>query len=176
MRLWTFIFLLSLCINQAAAEQEKTIYGYVEKVKLLDNQLSVSAKLDTGALSASLNAIKITEKVINHKQYLKFLVPTKHGNIPFICEYAGRVMIKPRTDESKVHSILKAPIKRPVVKMWMRLDDKEKLIKVNLTNRKSFNYPLLLGRDAIIAFSGIVDPALRFTKKQKKLIRIKSEQ
>jgi len=40
-------------------------------------------------------------------------------------------------------------------------------IKVNLTNRKRFIYPLLLGRDAIIAFNGAVDPALTFTLKNQ---------
>ncbi len=176
MRWWAFIILFLVTASNAMAAKELSIYGYVEKVKLLDNDLSISAKLDTGAKSASLNAIKITETEIDNKLYLKFLVPTAKGNIPFTCEYAGKVKIKPREDESKIHSLLKGTIKRPVVKMHIELNGKEREILVNLTNRKHFIYPLLLGREAIIAFDGIVDPSMRFTVKHKNNVKITSDQ
>ncbi len=167
MRWWTLI-ILSLAVGfKAMAAEELSVYGYVEKVKLLDNDLTVSAKLDTGAKSASLSAIKITEVIINKKPYLRFLVPTNKGNVPFTCEYAGKVKIKTREGESTIHSLLKSTIKRPVVKIQIELDGKEREILVNLTNRKRFLYPLLLGRDAIIAFNGVVNPGLRFTVKHK---------
>jgi len=156
--------------------KESSIYGYVEKVRLIENDLTVSAKLDTGAKSASLSAIKITEVMIGDKSYLKFLVPTKKGNIPFTCEYAGKVEIKTRQGESTIHSLLKSTIKRPVVKLQVELDGKKREIFVNLTNRKNFLYPLLLGRDAIIAFDGIVNPNLKFAVKHKNIIKITSSE
>lgn len=174
MRWWTFIILSLAMTYKAMAAQELSVYGYVEKVKLLENDLSISAKLDTGAKSASLSAIKITEIVIEGKPYLKFLVPTKKGSIPFTCEYAGKVKIKTREGESKIHSLLKSTIKRPVVKIKIELDGKVREILVNLTNRKHFLYPLLLGRDAIIAFDGVVNPSMRFTVRHKNIIKITS--
>lgn len=174
MRWQTFIILSLIMLGKIYAAQELSIYGYVEKVKLLENDLTISAKLDTGAKSASLSAIKITEIIIDGKQYLKFLVPTKKGNIPFTCEYAGKVNIKTRAGESKIHSLLKGTMRRPVVKVHIQLDGKDREILVNLTNRKHFLYPLLLGRDAIIAFNGIVNPKMRFTVKHKNTIKITS--
>lgn len=181
MRRWPLFFLIFLFTGRVAAIANKTeivrknIYGYVEKVSLVDNDLVVLAKLDTGAQTASLNAMKITEVVIDGETYLKFLVPTKKGNVLFTCEYAGRVKIKSRVGETKVHSLLTKPIRRPVVKMRMRMNGIEKVILVNLTNRKHFNYPLLLGREAIIAFNGIVDPQLKFTINKKPTVREKNE-
>lgn len=174
MRWWIFIILSLLVTSKVMAAKESSIYGYVEKVRLLENDLTISAKLDTGAKSASLSAIKITEVMIGDKPFLKFLVPTKKGNIPFTCEYAGKVKIKTRQGESTIHSLLKSTIKRPVVKLQVELDGKKREILVNLTNRKHFLYPLLLGRDAIIAFDGIVNPSLRFAVKHKNIIKITS--
>ena len=49
--------------------------------------------------------------------------------------------------------------------MRIRLAEKEQTIRVNLTNRKRFIYPMLLGREAIIAFDGLIDPKLKYTYK-----------
>ncbi len=51
--------------------------------------------------------------------------------------------------------------------MRIKLGNDEKTIRVNLTNRKRFIYPLLLGREAIIAFNGTIDPSLKYTLKNK---------
>lgn len=143
--------------------QNKIIYGYVEKVTLLDKNLTVSAKLDTGAKSASLSAVNIQEVEINGVNYLRFNVPDKQGLVPFLCEYIGKVKIKVRAGESTRPKA--EPLKRPVVLLKVRIGDMERTIPVNLTNRKRFIYPLLLGRDAINAFSGLVDPSTAFLTK-----------
>ncbi|MDI1353067.1 MAG: RimK/LysX family protein [bacterium] len=151
------------------AKSEIQTYGYVEKATLTDKELTLSAKLDTGAKSASLNATHITEIKINGLPYLRFTVPSKDGDQVFESSYIGKVKIKVRAGETD-HGLLKAaPIKRPVVLLNIQLGDKIRAIKVNLTNRKRFIYPLLLGRDAIIAFNGAVDPALTFTVKSKSI-------
>ncbi|MFT4059614.1 MAG: RimK/LysX family protein [Legionella sp.] len=143
------------------------IYGYVEKVTFPDKNLTLSAKLDTGAKSASLNATNITEINVKGIPYLRFTVPTKNGDYTFECEYKGRVKIKVRSGENGTELLPHAPIKRPVVLINIQLGEQVRAIKVNLTNRKRFIYPLLLGRDAIIAFNGAVDPALTFTVKNQ---------
>lgn len=149
------------------ANHEKITYGYIEKATLVEKDLTLSAKLDTGAKSASLNATHITEIEVEGKPYLNFIVPSKEGDIPFKCEYVGRVKIKSRVGETHPTSPLVRPsIKRPVVLMRIKLGKEERVIRVNLTNRKRFIYPLLLGREAIIAFNGSVDPSLKFTLKR----------
>ena len=157
--------LMSLMTGTLMAKEEPQIYGYVEKISFPEKNLTLSAKLDTGAKSASLNAVNITEMTKNGVPYLHFTVPTKNGDYQFEAEYKGRVKIKVREGEHGSEILAHKPIKRPVVLLSVQLGDKVRTIKVNLTNRKRFLYPLLLGRDAIIAFNGAVDPALTFTIK-----------
>jgi len=153
----------SLLVGCAMADNEKKIYGYIEKVTLSDHDLTLSAKLDTGAKSASLNATKINEIEMHGKPYLNFIVPSKEGDIQFNCEYIGKVNIKVRAGEAATNLVVRKSIRRPVVLMRIKIADKERMIRVNLTNRKRFIYPLLLGREAIIAFNGIIDPGLKYT-------------
>ena len=170
MRLLTLLFLSwSLLAGNAMASHEKTIYGFIEKATLVDNDLTLSAKLDTGAKSASLNATHIAEMDVDGKPWLSFIVPSKEGDILFKCEYVGKVNIKIRAGEAHVNPLLLKSIKRPVVLMRIKLGNVEQTIRVNLTNRKRFIYPLLLGREAIIAFNGIIDPGLKYTLRTKQL-------
>ena len=152
-------------MGKSVAGENKSEYGYVEKVTLLEKNISLSAKLDTGAKSASLSAIQIQEIEENGKTYLAFIVPTKSGNFQFKAEYAGRVRIKSRVGEAN-KGLHASSIKRPMVKVKIKLGNKERDILFNLTNRKRFNYPVLLGRDALNAFSGVVDPSSVFLQKK----------
>lgn len=166
MRLCTLLFISwSLLAGNAMASHEKIIYGYIEKATLTAQDLTLSAKLDTGAKSASLNATHITEIEVDGKPYLSFTVPSKEGDVNFKCEYVGKVKIKVRSGEARANPLLQESIKRPVVLMRIKLGEQDETIRVNLTNRKRFIYPLLLGREAIIAFNGVIDPSLRYTLK-----------
>jgi hypothetical protein len=169
MRLIKLLFVSwSLLAGYAMANQEKLTYGFIEKATLVEKNLTLSAKLDTGAKSASLNATHINEIEVNGKPYLSFVVPSKEGDITFTGEYVGKVNIKIRAGEAQLNPLIKASIKRPVVLLRVRLGNQEQIIRVNLTNRKRFIYPLLLGREAIIAFNGIIDPNLKYTLKTPK--------
>lgn len=165
-KLVLFMF-MSLLTGPLMANNEAQIYGYVEKATLIDQNLTLSAKLDTGAKSASLHAVNIIEIDKKGIPYLRFTVSTKTGDFTFEGEYIGKVKIKVRASEGNPGLLRTAPIKRPVVLLNVKLGDKVRAIKVNLTNRKRFLYPLLLGRDAIIDFNGAVNPALTFTTKSK---------
>lgn len=159
-------FLMAIFFSEPSMATEKIVYGYIEKVTLVDHELPISAKLDTGAKSASLNARLIREIEINGKPYLRFIVPSRLGDKEFTCEYIGEVNIKIRAGESRIAPVSKKAIRRPVVRMAVRLGNQVKMIRVNLTNRKRFIYPLLLGREAIIEFQGMVDPSLKYTLKK----------
>ncbi len=167
--IWAFFVFTSLWSGSLMAVNEVYTYGFVEKATLVDKELTLSAKLDTGAKSASLNATNITEFDKDGVPYLRFVVPTKEKEYVFESRYIGRVKIKVRANEANPGVAASHPIKRPVVLLNIQLGDQIKAIRVNLTNRKRFIYPLLLGRDAIIAFNGAVNPALTFTLKSKSL-------
>ncbi|MCA0404120.1 MAG: RimK/LysX family protein [Proteobacteria bacterium] len=159
---------LLFCSSLSMANNPKIVYGYVEKATLVDKNMILSAKLDTGAKSASLSAKNIKEVKKSGKTYLQFTVLGKHETMDFTAPYLGKVRIKVRSQE---HSPLEKmePIRRPVVLMRIQIGDVVRDIAVNLTNRKRFNYPLLLGRDAIIAFNGLVDPSQAFLLRTENL-------
>ena len=176
MRLLTLVFLSwSLLAGNAMANHEKIIYGFIEKATLADKDLTLSAKLDTGAKSASLNATHITEIDVDGTPWLSFVVPSKEGDILFKCEYVGKVNIKARAGEANANALMLKSINRPVVLMRIKLGEQERTLRVNLTNRKRFIYPLLLGREAIVAFNGLIDPSLKYTLKAKPIDKKKSE-
>ena len=161
--LYCWLMVCSFYMGPITAKSNLETYGYIEKATLIDNDLTVSAKLDTGAKSASLNATHIKEVTKNEKHYLTFIVPSRQGDKFFECEYIGKVNIKNRAEEN--HStLLRKSVRRPVVLMNIRLGNKTRTIRVNLTNRKHFIYPMLLGREAILAFDGVVDPNLKYTR------------
>ena len=54
---------------------------------------------------------------------------------------------------------------RPMVMMSIKMGNKTRDIRVNLANRQRFVYPLLLGREAIRAFDGLVDPSRKYTQR-----------
>lgn len=159
------LLLLMLSFGLSHAVQNKLLFGYVEKVILPEKNLTLSAKLDTGAKSASLSATHIEAFEEKGKTFLKFEVPTKYGHYRFKAELMGEVRIKLRSIE-KQKAARAASLKRPMIKMRVKLGQQEKEIVFNLTNRKRFNYPVLLGRDALIAFDAIIDPASAFLGKK----------
>lgn len=159
MRLLTFFFML-LCFTEQSLAATKTIYGYIEKAVIVDKNMILPAKLDTGARSSSLHAINIKRVKKDGKSYVRFTVPYQGKDITFLSEYIGSVSIKARTHEVE-------HIMRPVVMMKVRLGNQEQVIRVNLTNRANFIYPLLLGRQAIVAFGGLVDPSTKYEATSK---------
>lgn len=155
MRRQTHFILLLLFLTGQAFAATKTIFGYIEKAVIVDKNMVLPAKLDTGAKSSSLHAVNIKRVRKHGKSYVRFTVPYQGKDIPFLSEYVGSVSIKARTQEVQ-------HIMRPVVMMKVRLGQKEQVIRVNLTNRANFIYPLLLGRQAIVAFGGLVDPSTKY--------------
>lgn len=149
------------------AHSKTVVYGYIEKATLVDQNLTLSAKLDTGAKSASLNAHHIKEIIKNGKPYLSFIVPSKEGDKHFECEYIGKINIKNRAEENQTSKLFRYFVKRPVVLMKVKLGQQTQVIRVNLANRKHFIYPMLLGREAIVAFNGCVDPNERYIQSRK---------
>ena len=162
--IYFFLMFSALYTGPLMANTTKTVFGYIEKATLVDKDLTVSAKLDTGAKSASLNATNIKEIERNGKTYLSFTVPSKAGDKHFECAYIGKVNIKNRAEETLTipSKLIRQSVKRPVVLMAVKLGKQTKIIRVNLTNRKHFIYPMLLGREAIVAFNGIVNPGQRY--------------
>lgn len=149
---------------QAAPKQ---IYGYIERVHLVDSPstLSLAAKMDTGAKSASIYATNIKKIKVNGKRYLRFHVPVNDKEILFEQPLLGYARIKTRAGEQHVGLVANA-YRRPVVKMAVKLGNETREIRVNLADRGNFNYSLLMGREAIIKFNGVIDPSKKYLQSE----------
>lgn len=166
---YTYVLLISLffsaipCATIALADTQ-TIYGYVENVTILPEALTLKARIDTGASTASLYATNIESFQQGEETWVRFDVPTSTGLLtPFTRKIERISRIKGRIDESSGQT---APItERPVVKMTLCIGNQSQVIEVSLANRKNLLYPVLIGRTALIKFNAIVDPGAEFKQK-----------
>lgn len=163
MRLTPFLLLLSLCglpaLSQAA---DKTVYGLNEYARLVDIDLEVAAKLDTGAKTASLSARDIKRFKRDGETWVRFYLAIDDAHAHPIERPLARISkIKRRAgdydpDEEKTYTA------RPVIEMDVCMGQALRTIEVNLTDRSAFQYPLLIGSEALKRFSALVDPSLKY--------------
>lgn len=154
----------------AAEKAEKTVYGRYENLKIQGIGKFVPAKLDTGAMIASLSAkdIKIFKK--DGKDWVRFTPVVGDENLEPL-EYPLVKMGKIKRRAADIPEAEKTKkddgrdpnyTYRPEIKMNVCLGNQAKVIEVNLTDRTSFSYPFLVGAKALREFKAVVDPALKY--------------
>lgn len=143
---------------------EPTLYGRYEYIKLPEvGGQTFKAKMDTGALTASLSAKDIETFTRDGEDWVRFRVATKDADGKVYEHKLARISkIKNRADEEEDSEGAEIS-KRPVVDLELCLGDVKRTVEVNLTDRSSFNYPLLIGAKALREFKAAVNPARRFT-------------
>lgn len=144
---------------------EPTLYGRYEYIALPEIGGEVlKAKMDTGALTASLSAKDIETFTRDGDDWVRFRLATKDASNKIYEHKIARISkIKTRSEEDEDDDEKIAPSKRPVVELEMCLGNVKRTVEVNLTDRSSFNYPLLIGAKAFREFDAAVNPARRFT-------------
>ena len=156
-----FVLLSVLALPVMAAEP--TLYGRYEYIKLPEIGETLQAKMDTGALTASLSAKNIETFTRDGEPWVRFQLATKGASDKVYEHKVARISkIKNRADEDDDKEE-PASAKRPVVDLEMCLGSVKRTVEVNLTDRSSFNYPLLIGAKALREFNAAIDPAKRFT-------------
>lgn len=151
--------LLSLPVMAA----EPTLYGRYEYIKLPEIGETLKAKMDTGALTASLSAKNIKTFTRDGDEWVSFQLATDGASSKVYEHKVSRISkIKSRADEDEDKDEA-VSAKRPVVDLEMCLGNVKRTVEVNLTDRSSFNYPLLIGAKALREFGAAVNPARRYT-------------
>ncbi|WP_025131201.1 ATP-dependent zinc protease [Pseudomonas sp. PH1b] len=141
---------------------EPTLYGRYEYIRLPEIGETLQAKMDTGALTASLSARDIQTFSRDGEDWVRFRLATKDAGGKVYEHKVARISkIKSRSDEDDGEEPQSA--KRPVVELEMCLGNVKRTVEVNLTDRSSFNYPLLIGAKALREFGAAVNPARRYT-------------
>ncbi|MGJ3255624.1 MAG: ATP-dependent zinc protease family protein [Alcanivorax sp.] len=147
----------------------KRIYGLHESVHIGELGITVPAKLDTGADSASLSAryIKTFERdgvkmvefdiAIDRDDREEWGIQQREWDdveLPL----TGHVRIKRRAES--VQDGERDFSRRPMVTLTICMGGRQQKIDVNLTDRSEFRYPLLIGADALMSLGALVDPSL----------------
>ncbi|SDS57471.1 Uncharacterized conserved protein [Pseudomonas asplenii] len=145
---------------------EPTLYGRYEYIRLPEIGQTFKAKMDTGALTASLSAKDIELFKRDGEDWVRFRLGTADADNKVYQHKVSRISkIKTRSEEDEEGEVAD-PSKRPVVDLEMCLGNVKRTVEVNLTNRSSFNYPLLIGAKALREFGAAVNPARRYTADQ----------
>jgi hypothetical protein len=148
--------LISLVLVSPVAAQNKQVVGWLEKIRIYPNNLVIHAKLDTGAKNSSLSASHLTVFQRNGEQWVRFNVASRYGKTVTIERKVER------TAKIKRHGA--KPQTRFAVLLGICLGNVYREVEVNLVDRSSFIYQMLIGR-SFLAGNFIVDPAAKYTSK-----------
>lgn len=163
------LLLLAAAISlPTMANQQPNLYGRYELIKLPALGQTLKAKMDTGAMTASLSARDIERFERDGADWVRFrLAVDGAGDTLYEHPLVRIAEIKTRSEELAGQPMTTATAsQRPVIEMPVCLGDVERTIEVNLTDRSTFNYPLLIGASALRDFGAAVNPAERYTRDQ----------
>ena len=162
MRISLPLFCLLFGLAGTSAAEQKNIYGLNEHIQIQDFDLELPAKLDTGAMTASLSAQHIERFERDGETWVRFQLSDAGEDSPLIERPVSRISrIKRRAgdfdpEEGKNYTA------RPVIELQVCMGNSLRTIEVNLTDRSAFAYPFLMGSDALTEFAAIVDPSLKY--------------
>lgn len=148
-----FLALGSACVL-AAEVNEIVVMGWLEGVFLKPWNLRLTAKLDTGAKTSSLNAENIQRFNRDGNEWVRFSVSEDDDAPPLVIE---RPLV--RTVYIKEHR--KDASKREVVSLAICKNGRTYETEFTLVDRSNFNYPVLLGRSFLKSVA-LVDPSQTF--------------
>ncbi len=134
----------------------KKIIGAVENVRLFPPDIVLKARIDTGAKTTSIDARNITPFERDGKQWVRFVcIDGKKKEHTLERKVLKTVLIKRHGEDSQ---------DRYVVNMRIVLGNVSQLIPVNLNDRESYIYPVLIGRNFLRDYF-IVDVAKKYQLK-----------
>jgi len=150
-----FFFACSILFsnNLWAKDPARIIAGWVEKVRIDNQDFDVKAKLDTGARTSSINARNIKSFKKDGTRWVKFtLILVDSKDIKHEIE-----MEKPRSRRTKIKNHDGEHDKRHVVDFEVCFNGRKITTEFTLADRREYIYDVLLGR-RFLKNAAIVDP------------------
>jgi len=130
--------------ESAPIETKYQIIGETEWAIIEPGDLVFETRIDTGAETSSIHAedIQLIEK--DGKRWVRFnLSDPKTGvKIPLERRLHRRIVVKKKTKGEND--------RRFVVRMWVTIGNTRTWLDVSLSDRKDFDYPLLIGRNMLM--------------------------
>ncbi|MFO1242534.1 MAG: RimK/LysX family protein [Rickettsiales bacterium] len=139
----------------------KKTLGWAEKVYVYDSDMTMRARIDTGAYLSSINASSIEIKdgaTKSDPQRVTFDIINEHGEK----QKVERELVRWAQIKKKGTA---GYIKRPVVHLKMCIAGQILESEVTLGNRSRFIYPVLIGRNMLREEKFVVDSSERYTHK-----------
>jgi len=159
------LFLVGLLALPAFAD-EPTLYGRYEHIKVAEIGKTLPAKMDTGAMTASLSARDIEQFKRDGEDWVRFrLAVDGADDTLYEQRLLGISRIKTRAEEAgDVDPDSEPPrAERPVIGMQLCIGDRQREVEVNLTDRRHFSYPLLIGAETIRDLNAAIYPTEKYT-------------
>lgn len=155
--------LLTLLCLPVAAHAAPTVYGWVEKGLIMPDTrankgVAVKMKLDTGALTSSMDARSLQHFKRDGKPWVRFSLVLTDANT----DKEVRQMLERPVERTVTVRGAGGMEERPTVTMSICLGDKVYKEWFTLRDRSDMNYPVLLGR-RLLAELGPVDSGRTFT-------------
>ncbi|MGI9227551.1 MAG: ATP-dependent zinc protease family protein [Gammaproteobacteria bacterium] len=145
--LWTFPVILS------SKEPAKVIAGWVENVRIENQNYKVKAKLDTGAKTSSIHATNIESFKKNEEKWVRFTLSLADSK-----ENRHKIDIeKPRSRKTSIKNHDGSPDKRYVVDLQICFNGRTFTTEFTLADRSEYIYDVLLGRQFLKNVT-IIDP------------------
>ncbi|CAJ1837091.1 MULTISPECIES: ATP-dependent zinc protease [Aeromonas] len=142
----------------AIAAPAPTIYGWIEKGLIMPSGVAVKMKLDTGALTSSLDARDLRHFKRDGKPWVRFTLQVTDANTD---RQVSQTLERPVEHMVTVRGA-GGMEQRPTVTMSICLGDKVYEEWFTLRDRSKMIYPVLLGR-RLLADLGAVDSSRTFT-------------
>lgn len=150
----------SLLLASATVSADDNVFGWVEMADVEPWGTTVKAKLDSGALTSSLDARDIERFEKDGEEWVRFRIELKDEDSD---EVLTEELEKPLYRDLTVRGA-GGRSERPVVLMEFCLGDTIYEEQVGLRDRSEMNYPLLLGRHTI-EHMGLLDVRETFINK-----------
>jgi hypothetical protein len=130
---------------------EIRVAGWIERIRLGEEGVVLSAKLDTGADNSSLHATEVRSFTRDGSHWVAFEVTGEDGRKVRFERKVTRITEIRRRGGMK-------PLERPTVLMGVCLGPVYRTVEVNLADRRRFKQPFLVGR-SFLANQFAVDSA-----------------
>lgn len=117
----------------------RAVIGWVEEVIIENDELEITAKIDTGADFSSINADRIKRMVRNGEDWVRVDLSNKSGEEITLEKKVIRY--------AKIKRKLALPVVRPVINLGVCVGGIYRQIAVNLAKRPNFKYKMLIGRN-----------------------------
>ncbi len=153
--------ILTLLLLAAAppAGAELPIFGWIERVQILDGTLTLKAKFDTGAATSSLDATEIQTFRRAGRRWARFTVRATHDGEPLVLERPLLRTVRIIRHNGK-HQ------RRAVIGLDVCFGEHHREVEFTLIDRREFIYPVLLGRSALEG-AALIDPGATFLSKPR---------